>query len=86
MPDAIRDALLAALLDCVTALDLSDDELVDPGFASDVLGDVTGHLDALGAEDRALLVTLIEQRAASETSPERREYLAEAAEHFGLRD
>ncbi|GAA4608000.1 hypothetical protein BJY16_006623 [Actinoplanes octamycinicus] len=87
MSDAIRDALLSAWLDLVAALELSDDDLVDPGFVSDVLGDLTTDLrSSLSQSDRALLVKLIRQHAARESDPERREVFEETPEHFGLID
>ncbi|MCO8276888.1 hypothetical protein M1L60_40540 [Actinoplanes sp. TRM 88003] len=87
MSDAIRDALLGAWLHLVAALELSDDELVDPGFVSDVLGDLTTDLRSrLSQSDRALLVELIRQHAAREMDPERREVFEETPENFGLTD
>ncbi|MCM4078247.1 hypothetical protein [Paractinoplanes hotanensis] len=87
MSDSIRDALLRAWLHLVAALELSDDELVDPGFVSDVLGDLTTDLrSSLSQSDRALLVELIRQHAARELDPERREVFEETPEHFALTD
>lgn len=87
MPDdALRDALLAAWLNLVVSLELSDDDLVDPGFVADALGDLTTDLGALASTDRALLVELIRRRAATETDPSRRAILDETPENFGLTD
>ncbi|HTF07416.1 MAG TPA: hypothetical protein VK659_04505 [Asanoa sp.] len=84
MSDALTEVLLAALLDVVASLELSADDLVDPGFVADAFDDVTGQLDALTDADRALLVTLIRAPAATEPNADRRSVLAGAPEHFGL--
>jgi hypothetical protein len=86
MSDALTEALLAALLDLVASLDLSDDDLVDPGFVTDVLDDVATHLEPLDDADRTHLVALIRAHAAAEPDEDRREVFADAPEDFGLLD
>ena len=86
MSDALRDSLLAALLDVLASIELSDDDQVEPRFASDVLEDVTYHLDALAESDRALLVTLIRKHAVTESDPDRRQIIEDAPEDLGLLD
>ena len=86
MSDAVRDALLEALLNCILSLELSDDELVDPGAATAIQEDIAFTLGRLGDADRALLVTLIEERAATETDPARRELLDDLPDALGLLD
>ncbi|WP_430791469.1 hypothetical protein [Actinoplanes sp. G11-F43] len=84
MPDTLRDVLLDAWLSLVTSLELSDDDLVDPGFVSDALGDLVPALARLAPADRELLTDLIRQRAAAEPDPDRRQILQDTPGHFGL--
>jgi hypothetical protein len=86
MSDAVRDALLEALLNCVASLALSDDELVHPDVASDLLNDITHDLGSLNEADRALLTALIRRRAAAEPDPVRREVFEDSPEDLGLLD
>jgi len=86
MSDAVRDALLDALLSCIVSLELSDDDLLDPGAVTAIQEDVAFALGRLGDSDRALLVTLIEERAAVETDPARRELLDDLPDVLGLLD
>ena len=86
MSDAIREVLLASLLDCVASLELSDHEAVDRAVATEVMGDVTAHLHTLIQPDRVVLTELIARRAATETDPERRQLFEALPTDLGLVD
>ena len=86
MSDAIREVLLASLLDCVASLELSDHDTVDRAIASEVMGDVTAHLRTLIQPDRVVLTELITRRASAETDPERRQLFEDLPGDLGLLD
>ena len=84
MSDAIREVLLASLLDCVASLELSDDGAVDTAVTTEVIGDVTAHLHTLIQPDRVVLTELIARRAATETDPDRRQLFDSLPKNLGL--
>ncbi|MET7666825.1 hypothetical protein [Micromonospora luteifusca] len=81
----LTGVLLDALLECLSFLELSDDEVVDPDEAASVQGRVAGHFDALGPAEREVLTRLVKARAAQETGAVR-EWLDELPKSFGLLD
>ncbi|GIG05093.1 hypothetical protein Cco03nite_17930 [Catellatospora coxensis] len=76
--------LVRAFANLLVSIDLSDEDAIPSEVGSELLGDTAGLLGDLTAEESAELIALIEQVAALETDPERREALAELPETMGL--
>jgi hypothetical protein len=62
----LTGVLLDALLECVSFLELSDDDVVDPNEAASVQGRVAGHVDTMEPAEREVLTRLVMARAARE--------------------
>ncbi|MFJ6011748.1 hypothetical protein [Streptomyces sp. NPDC092952] len=73
-----------ALVDVLWFIDGSEDEQMDPDDAVKVLEGVAHAIGALPDDQREELTALIGQMAAAETDPDRREFLEEFPEGFGL--
>ncbi|WDZ84517.1 hypothetical protein [Micromonospora cathayae] len=81
----LTGVLLDALLECLTFLELSDDDVVDPNEAASVQDRVAGLFGTLGPGEREMLIGLVKARAARETGVVR-EWLNELPESLGLLD
>ncbi|MFD4375738.1 maleylpyruvate isomerase N-terminal domain-containing protein [Streptomyces sp. NPDC058486] len=86
MSDALLNALAEALAGLVTAVETSDEDVLDPDTAVAWL-ESTGHvLAGLGAADRRALDRLFREAALREPAGARRERLLLVSEGFGLGD
>ncbi|MFJ3097881.1 maleylpyruvate isomerase N-terminal domain-containing protein [Streptomyces hydrogenans] len=84
MSDALLNALAEALAGLVTAVETSDEDVLDPDTAVKWLED-TGHvLAGLGAADRRALDGLFREAALREPPGARREELLKVSAGFGL--
>ncbi|MBT2488815.1 hypothetical protein J7E96_09825 [Streptomyces sp. ISL-96] len=86
MSDTLLTTLATAMAQLVTAIDLTDEDDVDPDLATTWFEDVADHLGRLSAEDRHRLAALFREAAMDETRPEFREAMLEVPENFGLED
>ena len=77
------DAYLAALLDCIAFLELSDDATVDPDAAVRQMESVAHLLMSAGA-DRDQMITDISTLAAAEPDVERRRLFERLPSYLGL--
>jgi len=84
--DQLLVALARATAQLVAAIDLTDDEEVDPDLASGWFEGVAAEFDQLGDEDRRKLADLIRQAAAEERNPKFRAAMLAIPESFGLED
>jgi hypothetical protein len=64
--------LAKALTELLIAIDLSDDDDIEPEVAMDLLEPVAALLQTASAEIRQTLVELITRRAEEEADPDRR--------------
>jgi hypothetical protein len=80
------EVIVRALADLIVSIDLSDDELVDPEFASAILGDVSAVIDSLGNDERSRIADIITEHAETESNDRRRNALRELPEGLGLTD
>jgi hypothetical protein len=77
--------LTKALIEPVIAIDLSDDDDIDPDVATDLLEPVAALLQASPEQIRAALVALIIQSGNEEIDPARRRRALDVADAMGLR-
>jgi hypothetical protein len=80
----VLEIVVEALLDCLMFLELGDDEAVNPDDAVRQMEWVAHLLGDLSPADRQHLTELAEARAAREEDPDRREFLLDFPEAFGL--
>ncbi|MFE1270897.1 maleylpyruvate isomerase N-terminal domain-containing protein [Streptomyces sp. NPDC058758] len=85
MSDALLNALAEALAGLVTAVETSDEEVLDPDAATAWLEDTGKVLAGLGTADRRALDRLFHEAALREPSGARRQRLLAVSEGFGLR-
>ena len=81
----MADAYLAALLDCIAFLELSDDATVDPDAAVRQIESVA-HLLRSARADRDRMIADISALAAAEPNPERRRLFERLPSYIGLVD
>lgn len=86
MSDTLLTTLATAMAQLVTAIDMTDEDEVDPDVATTWFEDLADQLGRLPAEDRHRLAALFRQAAMEETRPEFREAMLEVPENFGLED
>jgi hypothetical protein len=86
MSDTLLTTLATAMAQLVTAIDLTDEDDVDPDLATTWFEDVADHLGRLSTEDRHRLAALFREAAMEETRPDFREAMLEVPENFGLED
>ncbi|MFE9399773.1 hypothetical protein [Streptomyces flavidovirens] len=86
MSDTLLTTLAATMAQLVTAIDLTDEDDVDPDLATTWFEDVADNLGKLSADDRHRLAALFREAAMEETRPEFREAMLEMPENFGLED
>ena len=60
------DALAALVVDLALAVELADDDAIDPDFAADLLDLVAKHVDGLPGEGRRAFEAYLARRAAGE--------------------
>lgn len=60
------DELAALVVDLALAVELADDDAIDPDFAADLLDRVAKHVDSLPIDDRRGFEAYLERRAAAE--------------------
>ena len=80
------EVLVRTLADLIVSIDLSDDESVDPEFASAILGDVSAAIDGLDDDERSRIADIIADHAENESNERRRNALQELPENLGLTD
>ncbi|WP_234376784.1 hypothetical protein [Streptomyces sp. TP-A0356] len=81
---SLTRALAEALVDVLWFIEDCEDEQMDPDDAVKVLDGVAHLVGQLSNEQRVEFLDLIGAMAAVETDPERREFLEEFPEGFGL--
>jgi hypothetical protein len=86
MSDTLLTTLTTAMAQLITAIDVTDDEEVDPDLATRWFENVAYNFDQLPVADRHKLAILFRQAASRETNPEFREAMLELPESFGLED
>lgn len=86
MSDTLLSTLATAMAQLVTAIDMTDEDDVDPDLATTWFEDVADNLGRLSAEDRQRLAALFREAAMEETRPDFREAMLEVPENFGLED
>lgn len=78
------EILIKVLADLIVSIDLSDDELVDPEFATAVLGDAVSVLGDLTPEERMQISEIIAEYAETESDERRRAALRDLPDDLGL--
>ncbi|TKK90839.1 hypothetical protein FDA94_03495 [Herbidospora galbida] len=84
--DALVRTLAELIVDLTWFLESCDDTVVNPDDAVKQLEWISHKLGALPTEDRLRLITIIRERAQSETEPEFRAFLVTFAATSGLID
>jgi hypothetical protein len=84
MTTALLEAVVKSLAQLVIAIDLTDDEEVDPDLATTWFEDVAYTLNQLPQSARSGLAALVRRLADEESDPVRRNALLEFPESFGL--
>ena len=62
------EALAALVVDLALAVELADDDAIDPDFAADLLDLAADGVERLGEPARAAFEAYLERRAATETA------------------
>ena len=75
---------MAAFMEIVISIDLTDDDDIDPDVATALLEPVAALLQDMPSEDRQYLTGLLLARAEEETSPERRATALDLPTALGL--
>ncbi|MEV5319326.1 hypothetical protein AB0K92_17015 [Streptomyces sp. NPDC052687] len=83
---SLTRALAEGLVNVLWFVESCEDEQMDPDDAVRVLEDAAHLLSGLSAGQRDELLDLLDGMAAEETDPERREFLEDFPEGFGLVD
>jgi hypothetical protein len=86
MPDAVHVALARSLLECLAFLELSDDETVDARLAVKTMERASHWLGELSETDRAILVSIIQEVAATERAGPVRDFYLSVPDGIGLVD
>ena len=84
MPDAIHIALIESLLGCLSFLEHSGDDVIDPDATVRAMENMAHPLLGLPEPDRAALVAMIRQVAASATDDSWRRFVLGAPYGMGL--
>jgi hypothetical protein len=77
-------AVLDGLLSCLAFLEHSPDDVVDPDAAVQALEDAVHPVLLLPAQEQAVLVALLRERAEAETDPGWRAFVAGLPSALGL--
>lgn len=83
---SLTHALAEGLVDVLWFVESCEDEQMDPDDAVRVLEDAAHLMGRLSPDQRGELLDLVDAMAAEETDPERREFLEDFPEDFGLVD
>jgi hypothetical protein len=86
MSDTLLTTLTTTLAQLITAIDVTDDEEVDPDLATKWFENVAYNFHQLSASDRHKLAILFREAASRETNPEFRAAMLEVPENLGLED
>jgi hypothetical protein len=84
--DQLVVTLARAMAQLLAAIDLTDDDEVDPDVASPWFEGVAAEFDRLSDENRRELAGLIRRVAVEETNPTFRAAILAVPESFGLED
>jgi hypothetical protein len=83
---SLTHALAEGLVDVLWFVESCEDEQMDPDDAVRVLEDAAHLMGRLSVEQRGELLDLLDLMATEETDLERREFLEDFPESFGLVD
>jgi hypothetical protein len=76
--------LIRALANMLVAIELADDDAVDPETAAQLLDDLAADLEDLSDEDAHRVLTELHALAAAEPDPDRRAILVDLPDDLGL--
>jgi hypothetical protein len=82
----VNKVLVRALATLLIAIDLSDDEEIDPDVANKITEPIVGLFRDVAASQRAEIAHMITECAALEVTEERREAILELPATMGLLD
>ncbi|MFG2084992.1 MULTISPECIES: hypothetical protein [unclassified Spirillospora] len=80
----VERTLVKAFMEIAIAIDLTDDDDIDPDVATDLLEPVAALLQEMPSADRRHLADLLLACAEEETLPERRTTALDLPESLGL--
>lgn len=80
------NVLVRVIVDAVVLMEMSGDDDLSPGFASEVLDGIVADLDRISDEGRREIRSTIYSLVQSEENPRRREIIEQLPEGLGIVD